>query len=77
MTTYGQSCADHSQVASSTLGITGRTVVAVAGAVRVLKLTLSDALYAYAVTGSTFATLLVLTAPHLELFVRCIFHGKG
>jgi hypothetical protein len=52
MTTYGQSYARHAKVASSTLGITGRTAVAVAGAVRVLKLTLSDALYAYAVTGS-------------------------
>jgi hypothetical protein len=46
-------------------------------AVRTLNLTVTDALYAYAVTGSAFATLLVLAAPHLEVFVRCIFHGKG
>jgi hypothetical protein len=41
-----------------------------------LNLTIADALYAYAVTGSAFATVMVLAAP-LEVFVRCIFHGKG
>jgi hypothetical protein len=49
----------------------------VAGAVRMLNLTVADALYAYAVTGSAFATLLVLAAPNLELIVCCIVHGKG
>ncbi len=49
----------------------------VAGAIRTLNLTVADALHAYAVTSSAFATLLVLAAPHLELFVRCIVHGKG
>ena len=49
----------------------------VAGAVRTLNLIVADAHYAYAVTGSAFATLLVLAAPYLEVFVRCIFHGKG
>jgi hypothetical protein len=43
-------------------------------AVRTLNLTVADALYAYAMIGSAF---LVLAAPHLEVFVRCIFHGKG
>jgi hypothetical protein len=42
-----------------------------------LNLTVADALYAYAVTGSAFATVMVLAAPHLEVFVRCIFPGKG
>ena len=65
-----------SQAASSALRITGRTEAAVA-AVRTLKLTVADALYAYGVTGSAFATLSVLAAPHLEVFVRCFFHGKG
>jgi hypothetical protein len=76
MTTYGQCHADRSQAASSALRITGRTEAAVAGAVRALKLTVADALYAYGVTGSAFATLSVLAA-HLEVFVRCFFHGKG
>lgn len=48
-----------------------------AGAVRTLKLTVADALYAYGVTGSAVATLPVLAAPHLEVFVRCFFRGKG
>jgi hypothetical protein len=77
MTTYGQYHADRSQAASSALRITGRTEAAVAGAVRTLKLTVAGALYAYGVTGSAFATLSVLAAPHLEAFVRCFFHGKG
>ncbi len=37
----------------------------------------ADALYAYAVTGSAFATLMALAAPHLDVFLRCLFHGKG
>ena len=76
MTTYGQCHTDRSQAASSALRITGRTKAAV-GAVRTLKLTVAGALYAYGVTGSAFATLSVLAAPHLEVFVRCFFHGKG
>jgi hypothetical protein len=77
MTTYGQCHTDRSQAASSALRITGRTEAAVAGAVRTLKLTVADALYAYGVTGSAFATLSVLAAPHLEVCVGCFFHGKG
>jgi hypothetical protein len=42
-----------------------------------LNLTVADALYACALTGSVFATLIVLAAPHLEVFLRCIFHGKN
>ena len=44
---------------------------------RTLNLTVADALFAYASTGSAFATVMVLAAPHLEVFLRCIFHGKG
>jgi hypothetical protein len=29
------------------------------------------------VTGSAFVTLTVLVAPHLEIFQRGLFHGKG
>jgi len=35
----------------------------------------ADALYACA--GSAFATLMGLAAPHLDVFLRCLFHGKG
>jgi hypothetical protein len=37
----------------------------------------ADALYTYAVTGSAFATLMALAAPHLDVFLRCLFHGRG
>jgi hypothetical protein len=77
MTTYGRSYADRSQAMSSALRIRRRTEAAVAGAVRTLKLTVADALYAYAVTGSAFATVMVLAAPHPEVFMRCFFQGKG
>jgi hypothetical protein len=77
MTTYRQSYADRSRAPSSALRITGRNEAALAGAVRAIKLTVADALYAYAVTGSAFATVMALAAPHLEVFMRCFFHGKG
>ena len=77
MTDYRQSSADRDEAPSSAFRARRRTNGVVAGAVRSLNLTVADALYAYAVTGSAFATLMVLAAPHLEVFVRCIFHGKG
>ena len=77
MTLYKQSCADHYEAPSAAFRSRRHSKSIVAGAVRTLNLTVADALYAYAVTGSAFATLMLLAAPHLELFVRCIFHGKG
>jgi len=74
---YRQSYADRYEAPSSAFGSRRRTEGVVAGAVRMLNLTIADAFYAYAVTGSAFATLVVLAAPHLEVFMRCIFHGKG
>ena len=77
MTPYRQSYADRYEAPPSAFRSRRRATSVVAEAVRTLNLTVADALYAYAVTGSAFATLLVLAAPHLEVFVRCIFHGKG
>jgi hypothetical protein len=77
MTFYRQSYGDRLEAASSTFRGRRPTKTLAARAVRTLKLTLADALYAYAVTGSAFATLMVLVAPHLEIFLRCLFHGKG
>jgi hypothetical protein len=51
--------------------------VLVVRAVQALDAATADALHAYALTGSAFSTLMLLAAPHLEVFVRCIFHGKG
>jgi hypothetical protein len=48
-----------------------------AGAVRTLSATAADALYTYAVTGSAFATIVVLAGPHLDFLLRCVAHGKG
>jgi hypothetical protein len=77
MTDYRQSSADRDEALSSAFSARRRTNGVVAGAVRTLNLRVADALYAYAVTGSAFATLMVLAAPHLDVFVRCIFPGKG
>jgi hypothetical protein len=36
-----------------------------------------DALLAYAMTGSAVASIVTVAAPHFELLLRCIFHGRG
>ena len=77
MTPNRQSYADRYQAPSSAFRFRRHTKNVVAGAVRMLNLTVADALYAYAVTGSAFATVMVLAAPHLEMVARCLFHGKG
>jgi hypothetical protein len=77
MTPDRQSCADRYEAPSSGFRSRRRAKSVVAGTVRTLNLTVADALYAYAVTGSAFATLVVLAAPQFEVLVRCIFHGKG
>jgi hypothetical protein len=59
MTLYRQSYADRLETGSSAFRVRRRTKTLAAGAVRTLNLTLADALYAYAVTGSAFATLMV------------------
>jgi hypothetical protein len=48
-----------------------------AGAVRTLSATAANALYTYAVTGSAFATIVVLAGPNLDFLLRCVAHGKG
>jgi hypothetical protein len=77
MTHHAQHHADRARAVSSDWRVKRRIRTLAAGAVRTLNLTVADALYAYALTGSAFATLMVLAAPHLEVFLRCIFHGKG
>jgi len=39
--------------------------------------TARDALLAYAMTGSAVASIVMIAAPHLEVLLRCIFHGRG
>jgi hypothetical protein len=45
--------------------------------VQTLSGTARDALFAYAMTGSAVAGLAIIAAPHLEMLVRCVFHGRG
>ncbi|WFU39158.1 hypothetical protein QA640_32970 [Bradyrhizobium sp. CB82] len=42
-----------------------------------LSATARDALFAYAMTGSAVASLGIIAAPHLEVLLRCVFHGRG
>jgi hypothetical protein len=46
-------------------------------AVQTLSGAATDALFAYAMTGSAVASLAVIALPHLEMLLRCVFHGRG
>jgi hypothetical protein len=46
-------------------------------AVQTLSGVARDALFAYAMTGSAVASLAIIAAPHLEILLRCAFHGRG
>jgi hypothetical protein len=72
-----QSYADRYEAPLSIFRSGRRTQGVVAGALRMVNLTVADALYAYAVTGSALATVMILAAPHLEMVARCLFHGRG
>ena len=45
--------------------------------VQTLSGTARNALFAYAMTGSAVASLAIIAAPHLEMLLRCVFHGRG
>ena len=42
-----------------------------------LSRTARDALLAYAMTGSAVASIVIVAAPHFEVLLRCISHGRG
>jgi hypothetical protein len=46
-------------------------------AAQTLSGTARDALLAYAMTGSALASIGIVAAPHFEVLLRCIFHGRG
>ncbi len=46
-------------------------------AVQTLSGAARDALFAYAMTGSAVASLAIITAPHLEMLLRCVSEGRG
>ncbi|WP_375788486.1 hypothetical protein ACE10Z_14370 [Bradyrhizobium sp. Pha-3] len=45
--------------------------------VQTLSRMVRDALFAYAMTGSAVASLVIIAAPHFEVLLRCVFHGRG
>lgn len=46
-------------------------------AAQTLSGTTRDALLAYAMTGSAVSSIVIVAAPHFEVLLRCIFHGRG
>jgi hypothetical protein len=56
---------------------TGRAKAVAFETVRTLSATAREVLLAYATTGSAVASLAIIAAPHLEMLLRCIFHGRG
>lgn len=46
-------------------------------AAEMLSGTAREALQAYAMTGSAVASIVVVAAPHFEVLLRCVFHGRG
>ncbi len=45
--------------------------------IQTLSGTARDALFAYAMTGSAVAGLVIIAGPHLDTLLRCVFHGRG
>ena len=45
--------------------------------IQILSGTARDVLFAYAMTGSAVVSLAMIAAPHLEMLLRCVFHGRG
>jgi hypothetical protein len=54
-----------------------RAKAAALQAKQILSGTARDALFAYAMTDSAVANLAIIAAPHLEMLLRCAFHGRG
>jgi hypothetical protein len=54
-----------------------RAKAVVIQAIQTLSGTARDALFAYAMTGSAVASFAIIVAPHLEMLLRCAFHGRG
>jgi hypothetical protein len=54
-----------------------RAKAAALRAAETLSGTARDALLAYAMTGSAVASIVMIAAPHFEVLLRCIFHGRG
>lgn len=77
MNTYEDQTAMPVRNATANSGGMARAKAIVLDAAQTLSGTVRDALLAYAMTGSAVASIVVVAAPHLEVMLRCIFHGRG
>jgi hypothetical protein len=48
-----------------------------ANAMRALGVAALEAMYAYAITGSAVAAVVMLVGSHLDFWTRCLNHGRG
>jgi hypothetical protein len=77
MNTHGDQIAMPVRTAAANSGGMARAKAVALEAAQSLSGTARDALVAYAMTGSAVASIVVVAAPHFEVLVRCIFHGRG
>jgi hypothetical protein len=77
MNTYEDQIAMPARVAAANLRGMAHVKAIALEAAQALSGTARDALQAYAVTGSAVASIVVVAAPHFEVLLRCVFHGRG
>ena len=76
MTTHEELVPMSIRSARAHLSRTTRAKAVALQAIQTLSGTARDALFAYAMTGSAVASLATIAAPHLEMLLRCAFHGR-
>ncbi|WP_024520262.1 hypothetical protein [Bradyrhizobium sp. Tv2a-2] len=77
MNTYEKRTAMLVQTATPNAGRMARAKAIAFEAAQALSGTAREGLMAYAMTGSAVAGIVIIAAPHLEVLLRCIFHGRG
>jgi hypothetical protein len=77
MSTYGDQIATPARSGAANPRRMIRAKAIALEAAQTLCQTARDALFAYAMTGSAVASLAIIAAPHFELLLRCVFHGRG
>ncbi|SHH52452.1 hypothetical protein [Bradyrhizobium erythrophlei] len=77
MSTHDHPIAMPVRSAGAGLSSTTRARAVALETVQTLSETVRDALFAYAMTGSAVASLAIIATPHLEMLLRCMFHGRG
>lgn len=77
MSTYEDQIAMPVRNSKANSGGTARAKAVALEAAHTLSGTARNALLAYAMTGSAAASIVTVAAPHFEVLLRCIFHGRG